>query len=164
MCSCTWGQKGGDTFITAAVSTPYWDFWHRGGRGHLHGVLLPVDGVLRAGAAIVAPVQVELHGLVTGAQASTGDDAQVRNADLDWIRREGSFLFFLFFFKEGADGKKRLTRVSVVLDGALEDLLVVLELERGQAIVSHRLFSHDVDGRLVLSPAVPIGVGPLVRP
>lgn len=38
--------------------------------GYLHGVLLPVDGVLRARTSVVAPVQVKLHGLVTVGQAS----------------------------------------------------------------------------------------------
>lgn len=51
---------------------------------YLHGVLLPVDGVLRARTPVSAPVQVKLDRLVTVAQASTGDDAQVRNVHLDW--------------------------------------------------------------------------------
>lgn len=51
---------------------------------YLHGILLPVDGVFGAGASVVAPVQVELHGLVGGGQASTRDGAQVRNANLNW--------------------------------------------------------------------------------
>lgn len=55
-----------------------------------------------------------------------------------------------------------LTRVSVVLDCTSEDLLVVVELEGSQAFVFHRLFCHNVDGRLVFPPAVAIGVGPLV--
>lgn len=38
---------------------------------YLHGILLPINGVLRARASVVAPVQVELHGLVAGGQAST---------------------------------------------------------------------------------------------
>lgn len=38
---------------------------------YLHGILLPIDGVFRAGSAVVAPVQVELHSLVAGGQAST---------------------------------------------------------------------------------------------
>lgn len=52
--------------------------------------------------------------------------------------------------------------MSVVLDCASEDLLVVVELEGSQAFVFHRLFSHDVDGRLVCPPAVAVGVSPLV--
>lgn len=38
---------------------------------YLHGVLLPVDGVLRARTSVLAPVQVKLHRLVTAGQAST---------------------------------------------------------------------------------------------
>lgn len=38
---------------------------------YLHGILLPIDGVFGTGSAVVAPVQVELHSLVAGGQAST---------------------------------------------------------------------------------------------
>lgn len=55
-----------------------------GQESYLHGVLLPIDGVLRARTAVGAPVQVKLHRLVTVAQASTRDDAQVRNVHLNW--------------------------------------------------------------------------------
>lgn len=52
--------------------------------------------------------------------------------------------------------------MSVVLDGTSEDLLVVVELERSQAFVFHRLFSHNIDGRLVFPLTVAVGVAPLV--
>lgn len=57
---------------------------------------------------------------------------------------------------------QRLTGVSVVLDCTSEDLLVVLELKRCQAFVFHRLFGHNIDGRLVVPTTVTTGVGPLV--
>lgn len=38
---------------------------------YLHGILFPIDGVLRARASVLAPVQVKLHGLVAVGQAST---------------------------------------------------------------------------------------------
>lgn len=56
-----------------------------------------------------------------------------------------------------------LTRVAVVLDRASEDLLVVGELERGQPLVSQSLSCDDVDGRLVSSSTVGVGVVPIVR-
>lgn len=55
------------------------------------------------------------------------------------------------------------TRVAVVLDRASEDLLVVVELERSQAFVFQSLSGDDVDGRLVFSGTVAVGVVPLVR-
>ena len=103
-------------------------------------------------------MQVKLHGLVAAGQASACDDAQVRDAHLNWKRRTR---------KESGDGVnafvgRSLTRVAVVADGSTEDLLVVVKLERSQAFVFHRLSSHNIDGRLVLAPTVAIGVGPLV--
>ncbi len=55
-----------------------------------------------------------------------------------------------------------LTRVAVVLDGASEDLLVVVKLERSQSLVFQSLSSDDVDGRLVFSCTVAAGVVPHV--
>lgn len=52
--------------------------------------------------------------------------------------------------------------MAVVLDRPSEELLVVVELERSQIFVLDGLFGHDVDGRLVLPPTVPIGLVPLV--
>lgn len=51
---------------------------------HLHGKLLPVDGVFGARPALVPPVQVELHGLVGGWQASTGDGFLMKTPNLNW--------------------------------------------------------------------------------
>lgn len=53
--------------------------------------------------------------------------------------------------------------MAVVLDRASEDLLVVVELERSQAFVFQSLSGDDVDGRLVFSGTVAVGVVPLVR-
>lgn len=55
-----------------------------------------------------------------------------------------------------------LTRVAVVLDRASEDLLVVVELERSQSLVFQSLSGDDVDGRLVSSFTVAVGVVPIV--
>lgn len=56
---------------------------------------------------------------------------------------------------------KTLTRVAVVLDRASEELLVVIEPERRQTLVLHGLSRHDVDGRLLVAPAAPVGLVPL---
>lgn len=37
---------------------------------YLHGILLSINGMFRAGSAIFAPMQVELHSLVAAGQAS----------------------------------------------------------------------------------------------
>lgn len=55
-----------------------------------------------------------------------------------------------------------LTRVAVVLDGASEDLLVVVKLERNQAVIFQSLSSDDVDWRLVTSCTVAVSMVPLV--
>lgn len=52
--------------------------------------------------------------------------------------------------------------MAVVLDRPSEELLVVAELERSQSLVLDGLFGHDIDGRLVVAPTVPIGLVPLV--
>lgn len=58
--------------------------------------------------------------------------------------------------------ENKLTRVAVVLDGASEDLLVVVELENSQSLVFQSLSGDDVDGRLVFSCTVAVGVVPHV--
>lgn len=53
---------------------------------HLHGKLLPVDGVFRTRPTVGPPVQVELHGLVGGWQASAGDGLLMKTPNLNWKR------------------------------------------------------------------------------
>ena len=55
-----------------------------------------------------------------------------------------------------------LTRVAVVLDDASEDLLVVVKLERSQAVVFQSLSSDNVDWRLFTSCTVVVSMVPLV--
>lgn len=52
--------------------------------------------------------------------------------------------------------------MTVVLDGAFEHLLVVVELERSQAHVFQSLSGDNVDGRLGFSSTDAIDVAPLV--
>lgn len=52
--------------------------------------------------------------------------------------------------------------MAVVLDVAVEALLVAVELERNQPFVLQSLPGDDVDGRLALPGTVAVGVVPLL--
>lgn len=61
------------------------------------------------------------------------------------------------------DGTRSPTRVSIVLDGGVEVLLVAIELEGNKPLVFQSLPGDNVDGRLVLPGAVTVGAVPFLR-
>lgn len=65
-------------------------------------------------------------------------------------------------FTQKVDLKRSPTWVAVVLDVAVEALLVAVELERNQPFVLQSLPGDDVDGRLALPGTVAVGVVPLL--
>lgn len=133
---------------------------------YLHRILLPIDGMFGPRPSISAPVEVELDSLVGGRQPSAWDGADMRNSNLNWwthtpeIKSSKDSLKAQVTFR--CFTESTLTWVTIVIDCACEDLLVVLELERSQTLIFQSLPGDDVDGGLPSSSTGAVGMGPLL--